>query len=83
MPDESIVYVGDQQHVPYGPRPLAQVRVFSEAITRFLLVQGAKLVVVACNAASAAALDATAPDLSLDVIRRDGAGRQAGRREHT
>jgi glutamate racemase len=56
MPDESIAYVGDQQHVPYGPRPLEQVRMFSEAITRFLLSKGAKLVVVACNSASAAAL---------------------------
>jgi glutamate racemase len=56
MPDESIAYVGDQQHVPYGPRPLAQVREFAEGITRFLLVHGAKLIVVACNAASAAAL---------------------------
>jgi glutamate racemase len=56
MPAEAIVYVGDQHHVPYGPRPLAEVRAFSEAITRFLLGQGAKLVVVACNAASAAAL---------------------------
>jgi glutamate racemase len=56
MPDESIAYVGDQQHVPYGPRPLAQVRTFSESITRFLLSKRAKLVVVACNSASAAAL---------------------------
>jgi len=56
MPGESIAYVGDQQHVPYGPRPLAQVREFAGAITRFLLAKGAKLIVVACNAASAAAL---------------------------
>jgi glutamate racemase len=56
MPDESIADVGDQQHVPYGPRPLGQVRAFSEAITRFLLSKNAKLVVVACNSASAAAL---------------------------
>jgi glutamate racemase len=56
MPEESIVYFGDQGHVPYGPRPLEQVRDFSEGITRFLLGKGAKIVVVACNAASAAAL---------------------------
>jgi glutamate racemase len=42
--------------VPYGPRPLEQVRAFSEGITRFLLDEGAKLIVVACNTASAAAL---------------------------
>jgi glutamate racemase len=56
MPEESIIYFGDQGHVPYGPRPLRQVRNFSEGITRYLLDKGAKLIVVACNAASAAAL---------------------------
>lgn len=56
MPEEPALYFGDQGHVPYGPRPLEQVRDFSETITRFLLDQGAKLIVVACNTASAAAL---------------------------
>jgi glutamate racemase len=56
MPEESIIYFGDQGHVPYGPRPLGQVRDFSEGIARFLLGKGAKIIVVACNAASAAAL---------------------------
>lgn len=56
LPAENLVYVADQGHVPYGPRPLAEVQAFSVAITRFLLGQGAKMVVVACNAASAAAL---------------------------
>ena len=56
MPAENIVYFGDQVHIPYGPRPLQQVRNFSEAITHFLLGRHAKLIVVACNAASAAAL---------------------------
>ena len=56
LPGESFIYFADQAHVPYGPRPLEQVRAFSEAITRFLLEQGANLIVVACNTASAAAL---------------------------
>lgn len=56
MPKEPIIYFADQGHVPYGPRLLQQVRDFSEAVTRFLLDQGAKLIVVACNTASAAAL---------------------------
>lgn len=56
MPAEAVMYFADQGHVPYGPRPLEEVRLFSEAITRFLLDQGAKLIVVACNTASAAAL---------------------------
>ena len=56
MPGESLLYLGDQGHVPYGPRPMHEVQSFSHEITRFLLDNGAKLIVVACNAASAAAL---------------------------
>lgn len=56
LPAQPVIYLADQAHVPYGPRSLAEVRAFSEAITRFLLGQGAALIVVACNTASAAAL---------------------------
>ncbi len=56
LPEESIIYFADQGHVPYGPRPLQQVRGFSAEITRYLLGRGAKIIVVACNSASAAAL---------------------------
>lgn len=56
MPNESVIYFGDQGHIPYGPRPMDQIRDFSEAITKFLLEQNAKIIVVACNTASAAAL---------------------------
>jgi glutamate racemase len=56
MPEEAVIYFGDQGHIPYGPRPMEQIRNFSEAITNFLLEHNAKIVVVACNTASAAAL---------------------------
>jgi len=56
LPGEKVIYAADQGHVPYGPRSLAEVRAFSAEITRFLLARGAKLIVVACNTASAAAL---------------------------
>lgn len=56
FPGQPVVYFADQAHVPYGPRSLEQVRSFARGITRFLLGQGAGLIVVACNAASAAAL---------------------------
>ena len=56
MPEENVLYFGDQGHIPYGPRPMQQIRDFSEAITNFLLLHHAKIVVVACNTASAAAL---------------------------
>jgi glutamate racemase len=56
MPNEDIIYFGDQGHVPYGPRPMRQIQDFSEGITRFLLANHARIIVVACNTASAAAL---------------------------
>ena len=62
-PHEDVIYLADQAHVPYGSRPLDEVRAFSERITRYFVEQvdtkagqRAKLVVVACNTASAAAL---------------------------
>ena len=58
LPEQAVVYLADQGHVPYGSRTLEEVRGFSSEITRFLLRQGAELIVVACNAASAAALHA-------------------------
>lgn len=56
LPGEALIYIADQAHVPYGPRPLSEVRRFSIAITKYLLSQGCKLIVLACNTASAAAL---------------------------
>ncbi len=56
MPEESVIYFGDQGHVPYGSRSMEQIQNFSAGITNFLLKQHAKIIVVACNTASAAAL---------------------------
>lgn len=56
MPHEPFIYLADQANVPYGSRSLDEVRGFAEGISRYLLGQGCKLIVVACNAASAAAL---------------------------
>jgi glutamate racemase len=56
LPHLSTIYVADQAHVPYGSRPLTQVRIFAEGIARFLVQQGVDGIVVACNTASAAAL---------------------------
>ena len=56
LPLESFCYYGDTAHVPYGPQPAAAVRTYSLQISRFLLDQGCKLIVVACNTATAAAL---------------------------
>ena len=56
MPAEDVIYFGDQGHVPYGARSMEQIQDFSEGITKFLLDHHSKLIVVACNTASAAAL---------------------------
>lgn len=56
MPNENMIYFGDQKRVPYGPRSMEEIQKFSEEIARFLLARGSKLIVVACNTASAAAL---------------------------
>ncbi|MGB9897042.1 glutamate racemase, partial [Thermanaerothrix sp.] len=56
LPQHPVIYLADQAHVPYGPRSLEEVRGFAEGITRFLLRHGARVIVVACNTASAAAL---------------------------
>lgn len=56
LPNESIIYFADQANVPYGSRPLTEIQSISEKITRYLLNEGVKLIVVACNTASAAAL---------------------------
>lgn len=56
LPSEDILYFGDQAHIPYGQRTKEDVRELAFGITRFLLNLGAKMIVVACNTASAAAL---------------------------
>jgi glutamate racemase len=56
LPGESLIYFGDTARVPYGPKSPDTVRRYSREITTFLLEQGVKAVVVACNTATAHAL---------------------------
>jgi glutamate racemase len=56
LPAESIVYVGDTEHSPYGPKPLAEVRGYALSVMDDLVAQGVKLLVIACNTASSAML---------------------------
>lgn len=57
MPAENAIYIADSAFVPYGVRPPEEIRARSIAVAGFLIEQGAKLVVVACNTASAVAID--------------------------
>src|SRR5512135_1588790 len=84
LPHEHTLYFADQIHIPYGPRTLEQIRSFSEAITRFLLACDCKLIVVACNAASAAALKhlrATFPEVPF--VGMEPAVKPAAETTHT
>jgi glutamate racemase len=56
LPREDLLYLGDQANVPYGERSLEELRELARGVTRFMLAQGVKLIVIACNTASAAAL---------------------------
>ena len=62
LPNENFLYLADQAHVPYGARSKQELLDFSRAITRFLLDNGSKLIIVACNTASAAALQTLRDD---------------------
>src|SRR3954463_8723442 len=54
LPNESVLYVGDTAHSPYGPKPLAEVRAYALAVMDDLVAQGVKVLVIGCNTASAA-----------------------------
>lgn len=57
LPEESLVYLGDGANCPYGGRPAEEIRRFADEAVGSLIAGGAKLVVVACNTATAAAID--------------------------
>ncbi|MEN6371151.1 MAG: glutamate racemase [Armatimonadota bacterium] len=68
LPDESIIYLADTAHVPYGERPLAEIEGFALGITQYLINRGAKVVVMACNMSTAVALESaqeTFPDVPI------------------
>ena len=56
LPHESIVYVGDTANSPYGPKPISEVRELALGVMDELVASGVKLLVIACNSASAAVL---------------------------
>ncbi|MFC6255072.1 glutamate racemase [Secundilactobacillus hailunensis] len=68
LPNESIVFLGDQARLPYGPRPTEEVAHFVQQIAGFLLDQHIKALVLACNTATAAALPILQAKLSIPVV---------------
>ena len=68
LPHEDFGYLGDHARLPYGPRPLAEVRRFAREIAAYLQDQGVKLVVNACNTATSAALPQLQEELDVPVV---------------
>ena len=68
LPNETTLYIGDTARGPYGPRPLAEVREFALETMDFLVSQGVKAIVIACNTASAAMLRDARERYSIPVI---------------
>jgi glutamate racemase len=68
MPNEDFVYLGDHARLPYGPRPLPEIRRYARELARFLEGQGVKLILAACNAATSAALPQLQEELAVPVV---------------
>jgi glutamate racemase len=68
LPGERIIYLGDGARGPYGPRDINEVRAFAHEIIQYLLGFGVKLIVIACNSATAAALDEAQRDYDIPIV---------------
>jgi glutamate racemase len=68
LPEESIVYLADNAHCPYGPRPEAEIIALCEKNVDFLLSHQCKLMVVACNTATAAAIEALRSQYDIPFV---------------
>jgi glutamate racemase len=68
MPHEDFLYLGDHARLPYGPRPLPEIRRFAREIAVLLEARGVKLIVVACNAATSAALPELQEGCGVPVV---------------
>lgn len=68
LPNESIVYFGDTARVPYGNKSAETIITYSRQITHFLLKQDVKAIVIACNTASALALETIKKEISIPII---------------
>lgn len=68
LPNETIYYVGDTARCPYGPRSGEEVKQFTWEMTRFLLDRHIKMLVIACNTATAVALEELQRELSIPVL---------------
>jgi len=68
LPNERVIYIGDNARAPYGPRDLEQVKQFAWELTDFLLKKQIKMLVIACNTATSAALKEIKEKLDIPVV---------------
>ena len=68
MPNEKIIYFGDTAHLPYGDKSSDLIKYYSTKISDFLLKQNCKLILIACNTASAHAFDTVLNHINKWVI---------------
>src|SRR5918999_4122846 len=68
LPHEDFTYLGDGARLPYGPRPLEEIRRYAGEIAGYLEREGVKLIVAACNSATAAALPELQERLSVPIV---------------
>ncbi|MCL2818777.1 MAG: glutamate racemase [Actinomycetia bacterium] len=68
LPDESFIYVGDTTRCPYGPQDLADIQQYVREICTFLQQRGVKLIVIACNTATAAAIELAQKEFDIPII---------------
>src|SRR4051794_26946735 len=85
LPHESIIYLGDTARQPYGPKPLSEVREYALECLDHLVSRGVKMLVIACNSASAAMLrdareryDVRVVEVTAPAVRRAGAASRTG-----
>jgi glutamate racemase len=71
LPGENLIYFGDTAHLPYGDKSAESIRYYSRRITEFLLEHNSKVVLVACNSASASAFDSLKREFSEKTILLD------------
>ena len=77
LPGEDLLYVADSEHAPYGDKPKETIEARSLAITEFLLERHAKAIVVACNTATAAAVETLRARFTVPVIAMEPAVKPA------
>lgn len=68
LPHEEVIYIGDSARAPYGPRPAEQIRAYTWQLVNFLLTKDVKMIVIACNTATAVVWEEVKEKLDIPVL---------------